>query len=139
MRKNLFHLIVIFGAISNAITMMLMTTNIWIVMGTTAVYVIVFEALFIFMQPRLIIAERKRNIRKYPELKKLIETKSAIITLTSGDTIYNASFVGYSSPKETKQIEIEVHRPKQAKKEAYTERKNIYIHELQAIKSMKRS
>ena len=119
MRTLLFHLIVIFGAISNVITMMVITSNVWIIMGTTAAYVIIFEAIFIYLQPRLILAERKRNLHKYPELKKLIETERAIITLTSGATIYNASFVGYSSPKETKQIEIEIYRPKQAKKQEF--------------------
>jgi hypothetical protein len=138
MRKLLFHLIIIFGAISNAITMTVLTSNVWIVMGTTAAYVIIFEAIFIFLKPRLILAERKRNLRKFPELKKLIETEKSIITLTSGETIYNASFVGYSSPKETKQIEIEIHRPKQAKKQAYTESKSIFIHELKSIKAMKK-
>lgn len=137
MRTLLFHLIIILGAISNAITMTVITTNVWIVIGTTAVYVVVFEAIFIYLQPRLILAERKRNLRKYPELKKLIETERAIITLTSGETIYNASFIGYRSPKETKQIEIEIHRPKQAKKEAYTERKYLLIQDLKAIKPMK--
>lgn len=138
MRKLLFHLIVIFGAISNTITMTVLTSNVWIVMGTTAAYVIIFEAIFIFLQPRLILAERKRNLRKFPELKKLIETEKSIITLTSGETIYNASFVGYSSPKETKQIKIDIHRPKQAKKQAYTESKSIFIHELKSIKAMKK-
>ena len=137
MRKWLFHLIIIFGAISNAITMTVLTSNGWIIMGTTAAYVIIFEAIFIFLQPRLILAERKRNLRKFPELKKLIETEKAIITLTSGETIYNASFVGYSSPKETKQIEIEIHRPKQAKKQAYSESKQIFIQDLKSIKAMK--
>ena len=138
MRKRIFHLIVILGAISNAISMIVLTSNIWIIIGTTAAYVMIFEALFIFLQPRLILAERKRNLRKYPELKKLIETESAIITLVSGETIYNASFVGYSSPKETKQIEIEVHKPKQGKKEAYTESRTIFIHDVKAIKAMKK-
>lgn len=137
MRRLLFHLIIIFGAISNAITMTVLTSNGWIVMGTTAAYVIIFEAIYLFLQPRLILAERKRNLRKFPELKKLVETERAIITLTSGETIYNASFVGYRSSKETKQIEIQIHRPKQAKKQAHLESKHLFIQDLKSIKAMK--
>ena len=64
MRKKLFHLIVILGAISTAITMYVMTKNTSIVVITTTLYVVLFEGIFIFMQPRLIVAERKRNLQK---------------------------------------------------------------------------
>ena len=138
MRKKLFHLIVILGAISNAITMTIMTQNTAIVMITTALYVVLFEGIYIFLQPRLIVAERKRHLRKYPLLKKLIETERAIVTLKSGETLYNVQFVGYSSPKEVHLIEIHLHKPKQAKKDATVETKVIDLKLLKDVRPMKK-
>ena len=138
MRKKLFHLIIIFGAISNAITMSIMTQNTAIVMITTILYVVLFEGIYIFMQPRLIVAERKRNLRKFPLLKKLIDTDRAIVTLMSGETLYNVQFVGYSSPKEVHLIEVHIHKPKQAKKDATVESKVIDIKQLKEVQPMKR-
>ncbi len=89
-----------------------MTQNTTIVMITTTLYVVLFEGIYIFLQPRLIVAERKRNLRKYPVLKKLIYTERAIITLISGESLYNVQFVGYSSPKEVHLIELHLHKPK---------------------------
>lgn len=138
MRKKLFHLIVILGAISNAITMTIMTQNTAIVMITTALYVVIFEGIYIFLQPRLIVAERKRNLRKYPLLKKLIDTERAIVTLMSGETLYNVQFVGYSSPKEVHLIEVHLHKPKQTKKDATVEPKVIDLKLLKEVRSMKK-
>ena len=138
MRKKLFHLIVILGAISNAVTMGIMTQNTAIVMITTALYVVLFEGIYIFLQPRLIVAERKRNLRKYPLLKKLIDTERAIVTLMSGETLYNAQFVGYSSPKEVHLIEVHIHKPKQAKKDATVETKVIDLKLLKEVRPMKK-
>lgn len=138
MRKKLFHLIIIFGAISNAITMSIMTQNTAIVMITTILYVVLFEGIYIFMQPRLIVAERKRNLRKFPLLKKLIDTDRAIVTLMSGETLYNVQFVGYNSPKEVHLIEVHIHKPKQAKKDATVQSKVIDIKQLKEVQPMKR-
>ena len=138
MRKKLFHLIVILGAISTAITMYVMTKNISIVVITTTLYVVLFEGIFIFMQPRLIIAERKRNLQKYPLLKRLVETERAIVTLITGETLYNVEFVGYSSPKEVHLIELHLHKPKQAKKDATIETKIIDLKLLKDVRPMKR-
>jgi len=138
MRKKLFHLIVILGAISTAITMYVMTKNTAIVLITTTIYVVLFEGIFIFMQPRLIIAERKRNLQKYPLLKKLIDTERAIVTLITGETLYNVEFVGYSSPKEVNLIELHLHKPKQAKKDATIETKIIDLKLLKDVRPMKR-
>ena len=138
MRKKLFHLIVILGAISNAITMTIMTQNTAIVMITTALYVVLFEGIYIFLQPRLIVAERKRNLRKYPLLKKLIDTERAIVTMMSGETLYNVQFVGYSSPKDVHLIEVHIHKPKQPKKDATVETKVIDLKLLKDVRSMKR-
>ena len=138
MRKKLFHLIVILGAISNAITMTIMTQNTVIVMITTALYVVLFEGIYVFLQPRLLIAERKRNLRKYPLLKKLIDTERAIVTLMSGETLYNVQFVGYNSPKEVHLIEVHLHKPKQAKKDATVETKVIDLKFLKEVRPMKK-
>ena len=138
MRKKLFHLIILLGAISNMITMSIMTQNTAIVMITTILYVVLFEGIYIFMQPRLIVAERKRNLRKFPLLKKLIDTDRAIVTLMSGETLYNVQFVGYSSPKEVHLIEVHLHKPKQAKKDATVESKVIDIKQLKEVRPMKR-
>ncbi len=138
MRKKLFHLIVILGAISNAITMTIMTQNTAIVMITTALYVVLFEGIYVFLQPRLIIAERKRNLRKYPLLKKLIDTERAIVTLMSGETLYNVQFVGYNSPKDVHLIEVHLHKPKQAKKDATVETKVIDLKLIKEVRTMKK-
>ena len=138
MRKKLFHLIVILGAISTAITMYVMTKNTSIVVITTTLYVVLFEGIFIFMQPRLIIAERKRNLQKYPLLKRLVDTERAIVTLITGETLYNVEFVGYSSPKEVHLIELHLHKPKQAKKDATIETKIIDLKLLKDVRQMKR-
>ena len=138
LRKKLFHLIVIIGAISNVITMSIMTQNTAIVMITTTLYVVLFEGIYIFMQPRLIVAERKRNLRKYPLLKKLIDTDRAIVTLISGETLHNVQFIGYSSPKEVHLIEVHLHKPKQAKKDATFESKVIDLKLLKEVLPMKR-
>lgn len=115
-----------------------MTQNTAIVMITTTLYVVLFEGIYIFLQPRLIVAERKRNLRKYPVLKKLIDTERAIITLISGETLYNVQFVGYSSPKEVHLIELHLHKPKQAKKDATVETKVIDLKLLKDVRPMKR-
>ena len=138
MRKKLFHLIVILGAISTAITMYVMTKNTSIVVITTTLYVVLFEGIFIFMQPRLIIAERKRNLQKYPLLKRLVDTERTIVTLITGETLYNVEFVGYSSPKEVHLIELHLHKPKQAKKDATIETKIIDLKLLKDVRQMKR-
>ena len=138
MRKKLFHLIVILGAISTAITMYVMTKNTSIVVITTTLYVVLFEGIFIFMQPRLIVAERKRNLQKYPLLKRLVETERAIVTLITGETLYNVEFVGYSSPKEVHLIELHLHKPKQSKKDATIETKIIDLKLLKDVRPMKR-
>ena len=138
MRKKLFHLIVILGAISTAITMYVMTKNTSIVVITTTLYVVLFEGIFIFMQPRLIIAERKRNLQKYPLLKRLVDTERTIVTLITGETLYNVEFVGYSSPKEVHLIELHLHKPKQSKKDATIETKIIDLKLLKDVRQMKR-
>ena len=138
MRKKLFHLIVILGTISTAITMYVMTKNTSIVVITTTLYVVLFEGIFIFMQPRLIIAERKRNLQKYPLLKRLVDTERTIVTLITGETLYNVEFVGYSSPKEVHLIELHLHKPKQAKKDATIETKIIDLKLLKDVRQMKR-
>ena len=135
MRKMLFHFIVILGAISTAITMSVMTKNTAIVLITTTLYVVLFEGIYIFMQPRLITAERKRNLQKYPKFKELIDTERAIVTLATGEILYNVNFVGYSSPKEVRLIDIHLHKPKQPKKAATIESKAIHIKELKEVRS----
>lgn len=137
MRKIIFHTIVVMGAFSNAITMMFITKNTAITMITTALYVVLFEGIFIYMQPRLITADRKRNLRKYPMLKKLIDAKRAVITMTDGTTYYNAEFIGYHTPKDIYMIEIQLHIQKQAKKNATVESKRIDLRQIKEVKPIK--
>ena len=118
--------------------MYVMTKNTSIVVITTTLYVVLFEGIFIFMQPRLIIAERKRNLQKYPLLKRLVDTERTIVTLITGETLYNVEFVGYSSPKEVHLIELHLHKPKQAKKDATIETKIIDLKLLKDVRQMKR-
>ena len=138
MRIKLFHLIVILGAIINAISMSVMTQNHSIVIITTTVYIVFFEGIYYLMKPRLIMAERKRNLRKYPLLKKLIDAERAIITLITGETLYNVKFSGYISPKEVSLIEVHIHKPKQPKKEATVEKNIINIKDLKEVRLLKR-
>ncbi len=138
MKKLLFHLIVIFGAISTAVTMTTIDMSKGIIILTTVIYVCIFEGLYIFMAPRLIMAERKRNIRKYPLLQKLIDNEKSSITFDNDETIYNATFLGYSSPKDVKNIDIEILIPKQAKIAASKKIKQVSLAQIKEVKIMKR-
>lgn len=138
MKILLFHLIVVFGAISTAVTMTTLDTSKWIIILTTVIYVFIFEGLFIFMAPRLIIAERKRNIRKYPMLQVLIDNEKSSITLHNDETIFNATFLGYSSPKDVKNIDIEIFIPKQSKVAASKKLKQVSLAQIKEVKIMKR-
>lgn len=138
MKKLLFHLIVILGAISTAVTMAALDTSKLIIVFTTVIYVLIFEGLFIFMAPRLIMAERKRNSRIYPMLQKLIDNERSSITLHNDETIFNATFLGYSSPKDVKNIDIEIFIPKQAKIAASKKIKQVSLAQIKEVKIMKR-
>ena len=97
-----------------------------------------FEGIFLFVKPSILRAERTSNLRKYPFLKTLIENDRNSILLFNDEKIYNAKFVDYASPKEVKQIEIEIFYPKQAKRQAYSEKRLIHLAQIKEVKSMKR-
>lgn len=137
MRNTFFHLIVLFGAVSNIITMTMSSTNIWIVIGSTVLYVLIFEGVYLLLKPRILQAERKGNLRKYPFLTTLMENEKSTIELVNGEKIYNAKFKDYSSPQEVKKIDIEIMYPKQAKRQAYTEIKQLHLVQIQEVKAVK--
>jgi hypothetical protein len=137
MRPILFHSIIFIGAITNGIAMAAITSNRWIIIGTTIFYVLLFELVFLYLHPRLIKAERIRNLRKYPLFKQLVEAKKVALTLKSGEVLYQVTFQGYSTEKETKAIVVAIHKPKQGKQAPTVEKRVIEITEITAVKLMK--
>ena len=137
MRKKLFHTIIVIGAIINFISMQQKTDQFWIVLGTTVLYVLLFEGIYLLVEPRLIQAEQKGNTRKYPLLSKLITSKRAIVKTVTGETYYNAAFAGYPLKKDASTIALALHKPKQAKKEATTEIIHLAITAIVEVKEMK--
>ncbi|WP_042473967.1 hypothetical protein [Bacillus ndiopicus] len=136
MRKTLYHIIVFLGAISNAFMMNRLNVSPILLIGTTVLYVVILEGLFLFLEPRLAIATRKRNLTTYPFLKELIEAKKATVTLTTGEIIYNASFNGYSSPKDASKIKLDITQPKTKKQTSKVETRDILLIHIKGVKKV---
>lgn len=136
MRKVMYHLIVLLGAISNAMMMARLNVSPIILISTTVVYVVILEVLYIILEPRLAIATRKRNLTKYPFLKDLIEAKKATITLFNDEIIYNAAFVGYKNDKDTTTIKIEITEPKTKKQQERVTSRELTLVEIKNVKKV---
>ena len=108
MRRKIFHLIILIGALTNAYSMSTMDMPLYIIIGTSVLYIGVFELMFALMEPRFIRAERQRNLSKFPFLRELINAKKAKITLKDGTVHYNATFDDYINKKDAKTLRINV-------------------------------
>lgn len=137
MRKKLFHTIIVIGAIINFISMQQKTDQFWIVIVTTVIYVLLFEGIYLLVEPRLILAEQKGNMRKYPLLRQLQVNDRSIVKTVDGKIYYNATFAGYPLKKDATIIALALHKPKQAKQEATIEMVHLAIKDLKEITKMK--
>lgn len=84
MRKKLLHTVVIVGALSNAVILAMMDMPIWLIVLMSVIYVVIFEGLLLVLEPRLVRAERERNVKVYPFLHELVDAKKATVTLRDG-------------------------------------------------------
>lgn len=115
MRKKLLHAVVIIGALSNAVILAIMDMPMWLILAMSVIYVIIFEGLLLALEPRLVRAERERNVKAYPFLRELVDAKKATVTLRDGTTLFNATYEGYAHPKDAKTILLHVHTVKTKK------------------------
>lgn len=122
MRKKIIHIVVIVGALSNAAILAFMDMPTWLIILMSVIYIVIFEGLLLVLEPRLVRAERERNVKAYPFLRELVDAKKATVTLRDGSVLYNATFEGYANPKDAKTILLYVHKVKTKKeKPTYTE------------------
>jgi len=135
MRKKIIHIVVILGALSNAAILAFMDMPAWLIILMSVLYIVIFEGLLLVLEPRLVRAERERNVKAYPFLVELVGAKKATVTLRDGSVLYNATFEGYAHPKDAKTILLYVHKVKTKKeKPMFTE----YPIKLINIKSVKK-
>lgn len=134
MRKIIFQIVIFAGALSNAMMLAMSNTSIYIVVGSTVVYIIAFQLLLRYMEPRFIRAERLKNKTKYPFLLELQAAKKATVILQDGSIYYNAQFDDYVDKSSTK-IRLQVSSVKTKKQEAQGA---IHEIDLTSIKSVKK-
>lgn len=122
MKKKILHTVVIIGALSNAAILAIMDMPPWLIILMSVIYVVIFEGLLLLLEPRLVRAERERNVKAYPFLRELVDSKKATVTLRDGTVLYNVTFEGYANPKDAKTILLYVHTVKTKKdKSTFTE------------------
>lgn len=107
--------IVIVGAFSNAIMLAVMEMPIGLIIVLTVLYVAIFEVLLYGLEPRLVRAERERNVQAYSFLKDLKGAKKATVTLRDGTIYYNTTFEGYANKRDAQTILLNVHAVKTKK------------------------
>lgn len=137
MRKKLMHAVVIIGALSNAIILAVMKMPAWLIILMSVIYVAIFQGLLYILEPRLVRAERERNVKAYPFLRELVEAKKATVILRDGTVYYNATFVGYAKARDAKTILLNVHTVKTKKAPSTVtehEVKLIHIKEVKKIR-----
>ena len=124
------------GAMSTAIVMTMTGASIIIIIGTTLAYISIFELLIFFLEPRLALAERKRNLTKYPFLRELINAKKATVTLATGEKIYNATFAGYINEKDAKTIKLNITTPKTKKEPEKVNSRDVKLEQIIEVKKI---
>lgn len=134
MRKTIFQFVIFAGALSNAIMLVMSNASIYLVVGSTVVYLVGFQFLVRYMEPRFIEAERMRNATKYPFLTELQSAKKATVILQDGSIYYNTTYGDYVD-KSSSKIKLHVSTVKTKKQEAQTD---TYEIELTSIKSVKK-
>lgn len=65
MRKKILHIVVIIGALSNAAILAFMDMPVWLIILMSVIYIIMFEGLLLILEPRLVRAERERNVKRF--------------------------------------------------------------------------
>ncbi|MEO4052370.1 response regulator [Solibacillus sp. CAU 1738] len=136
MKKLLFQLIILIGALSNAIVMTMIGASTILIISTTIAYIVIFELLILFLEPRLALAERKRNLTKYPFLRELINANKATVTLVTGEKIYNATFAGYINEKDAKTIKLNITTPKTKKEPEKVCGRDILLTQIKEVKKI---
>ncbi|MEG0470926.1 MAG: response regulator [Solibacillus sp.] len=136
MRNKISHGIVFLGAISNAIILASMNISIWVIILTTVVYVFIFELIIYSLGPRLVRAERERNVTTYPFLRELVGAKKATVTLKEGTIIYNAKFEGYAKEKDAKTILLHITTIKTKKEPSKIQEQEIKLVDIASVKKV---
>ncbi|MEK4229971.1 response regulator [Solibacillus sp. FSL H8-0538] len=136
MRKKLFHGVIFLGAISNALALSMTDASSVIIISTTILYVVLFELVILFLEPRLVLAVRKRNVKKYPFMRDLLEAKRATIKLENGETLYNAAFTRYIHSKDAKTIVLDVTTPKTKKQAAIVTSHQVMLANILEVKKV---
>lgn len=134
MRKIVFQVVIFAGALSNAVMLVMSEASIYLIVGSTIVYIVGFQFLLRYMEPRFVRAERLRNTTKYPFLTELQSAKKATVILQDGSIYYNATFGEYVD-KSSSKIKLNVSTVKTKKQEAQTD---VHEMELTSIKSVKK-
>ncbi len=136
MKNLLLQMMILVGALSTAIVMTMIGATIFIIIGTTITYIAIFEILIYILEPRLALAERKRNLSKYPFLIELINAKKATVTLLTGEKIYNATFAGYINEKNAKIIKLNITTPKTKKEPEKISSREIKLEQIKEVKKI---
>ncbi|MEK4627986.1 MAG: response regulator [Solibacillus sp.] len=136
MRKKLLHTVVIVGALSNAVILAMMDMPIWLIVLMSVIYVVIFEGLLLVLEPRLVRAERERNVKVYPFLHELVDAKKATVTLRDGTTLYNTTFEGYAHPKDAKTILLHTQTVKTKKAPATITEHEVKLINIKSVKKL---
>lgn len=136
MRKKIMHTVVIIGALSNAAILAIMDMSPWLIILMSVIYVVIFEGLLLVLEPRLVRAERERNVKVYPFLRDLVDAKKATVTLRDGTVLYNVTFEGYAHPKDAKTILLHAHTVKTKKTQTTFTEHSIKLINIKHIKKI---
>jgi hypothetical protein len=136
MRKKLIHTIVIVGALSNAVILAMMDMPIWLILLMSVIYVVIFEGLLFVLEPRLVKAERERNVKAYPFLRELVDAKKATVALRDGTILYNTTFEGYAHAKDAKTIVLHTHTVKTKKAPSTITEHEVKLINIKSVKKL---
>lgn len=136
MRKKVMHTVVILGALSNAIILAVMKTPAWLIILLSIFYVVTFQGLLYILEPRLVRAERERNVKTYPFLRDFVDAKKATVTLRDGTVFYNATFEGYAKARDAKTILLHVHTIKTKKAPSTTTEHEVKLIDIKEVKKI---
>lgn len=136
MRKKIIHIVVIIGALSNAAILASMDLPAWLIISMSVIYIVIFEGLLLVLEPRLVRAERERNVKAYPFLRELVDAKKATVTMHDGSVLYNATFEGYAHPKDAKTILLYVHKVKTKKEKVAYKEHPIKLINIKSVKKI---
>ncbi|WP_274307396.1 response regulator [Solibacillus daqui] len=136
MRKKVMQGIVIVGALSNAIILAFMEMSIWLIIVMTILYVAIFQVLLYVLEPRLVRAERERNVQAYSFFRDLKDAKKATVTLRDGTIYYNVTFEGYANKRDAKTILLNVHTVKTKKVASTVTEHEVKLFDIKDVKKI---